>query len=384
MKEIFTAWLMMVTLVVFLDSAGQQPRRTRPLRTTTNQPTPEARPPDPDLEIAARFAPIIHQGLDGNPRFDYITSFNFDDDWHGDNNWENAENRSHPLRAYVYYSVIETDTHYFIHYATFHPRDYKGGLFQSWLLAEAMRQAKERLKDNLPEGAEDLTLSHENDLEGCLVVAEKRGRTRDEAKVVYVETMAHNEFHKYRPLDEPITIGYEIELDGSHPVLFSEPKGHGLLAYTGRPNQLKDATQGVVIYHYTGQSEDPEQVTNKRVRYRLIPIYATLWQHAQTNAEQTYGEMSDYGTRTVSVLDKGAAAQKQISIGRIGSAFRGVVGAENKARPPWAWFDYRERNQPRGEWFFDPAATIKRHFYAYSLSTVYVHNPYLEIWREAR
>ena len=79
-------------------------------------------------QIAARFAPIVYQGLGDDPRSDYITNFDFDGDWKGDNNWDNLDNRSFPLRAYVYYSVVETNTHYFIHYAFFHPRDYKGGL----------------------------------------------------------------------------------------------------------------------------------------------------------------------------------------------------------------------------------------------------------------
>jgi hypothetical protein len=405
MRDISTIWLMvaLMTIIGVPEIEGQEQRQTRPRRTTSSQPTPpqeqrrtrprqittdQPAPPhgqssDRDWEIAAHFAPVIHQGLDGNPRFDYITNFNFDGDWRGDNNWTNAENPLYPLRAYVYYSVIETDTHYFIHYAAFHPRDYKGGLFQSWLLAEAMRQAKERLK-NLPEGAEDLALSHENDLEGCLVVAEKRGQSLEQAAAIYVETMAHNEFNKYYPPNKPSSIGYVVEMEGSHVKLFSEPKGHGLLDYTGRPNQLDSATRGVLVYHHTGQPEDPEQAVSNRVGYRLVPIFGTLWQRAQMNDDEMYGETADYGTITITALENGAAVEKSCSVGRLGAAFRGVVGAENKARSPWAWFDYRERNRPPGEWFFDPAATIKRHFYAYSLSTTYVHNPYLQIWREAQ
>ena len=82
---------------------------------------------DRDREIAARFAPVFHQALGPAPRFDYITNFDFDGDWRGDNNWNNAGDRRYPLKACVYYAVFETRTHYFIHYAAFHPRDYKGG-----------------------------------------------------------------------------------------------------------------------------------------------------------------------------------------------------------------------------------------------------------------
>ena len=35
-----------------------------------------------DRDIAARFAPVFHQALGSAPRFDYITNFDFDGDWH--------------------------------------------------------------------------------------------------------------------------------------------------------------------------------------------------------------------------------------------------------------------------------------------------------------
>ena len=82
---------------------------------------------DVDYQIAARFAPVFHQALGSSPRFDYITRFDFDGDWRGDNNWANAADTQYPLTATVYFNVSESPTHYFIHYAAFHPRDYKGG-----------------------------------------------------------------------------------------------------------------------------------------------------------------------------------------------------------------------------------------------------------------
>ena len=80
-----------------------------------------------EREIAAAFAPTFYQALGDKPRSDYITNFDFDGDWRGDNNWEHTDDKNFPLRAYIYYSVSETQTHFLIHYAVFHPRDYKGG-----------------------------------------------------------------------------------------------------------------------------------------------------------------------------------------------------------------------------------------------------------------
>src|SRR5205814_6630241 len=77
--------------------------------------------PTRDREIAAVFAPIFYQALGDKPRSDYITNFDFDGDWRGDNNWEHTDDKNFPLRGYVYYSVSETQTHFFLHYAVFHP-----------------------------------------------------------------------------------------------------------------------------------------------------------------------------------------------------------------------------------------------------------------------
>src|SRR5262245_24661259 len=72
-----------------------------------------------ELEIAARFAPVFYQALGDKPRSDYVTNFDFDGDWTGDNNWNNAANQKFPLKAFIYYSVAETSTHFFIYYAVF-------------------------------------------------------------------------------------------------------------------------------------------------------------------------------------------------------------------------------------------------------------------------
>ncbi len=40
-----------------------------------------------EREIAARFAPIFYQALGDKPRSDYITNFDFDGEWRGENNW---------------------------------------------------------------------------------------------------------------------------------------------------------------------------------------------------------------------------------------------------------------------------------------------------------
>ena len=80
-----------------------------------------------DLALARRFSPIFHQRFTKDAtthRFDFITNFDFDGDWTGNNNWEHAADSKFPMKGYVYYSVIESQNYYFITYADFHARDW--------------------------------------------------------------------------------------------------------------------------------------------------------------------------------------------------------------------------------------------------------------------
>ena len=335
-----------------------------------------------DRQIAGQFAPVFYQGLGSDPRADYITDFDFDGDWRGDNNWNNLDNRSFPLRAYIYYSVSETPTHYFIHYAFFHPRDYKGDLAKSELLELLISEGLKQAGGKDPTGglADEVALSHENDLEGCLVVAEKKGQDLAQAEVKYVETMAHNNFYRYCPGAGSAGLCEAIEMRGQRPLIFVEPKGHGPARYDGSRQQLKNSSNGVMTYSYTGRADDPERGGGKTIGYDLIAIYATLWQRAQSGVNETYGEALDYQSRSfLKFRPNGSADKVEKNFGSLGSAFRGEVGFKNKARPPWAWYDESERERPRGEWFFDPAAVIARHFDpGKEFSTAYLYNPYLE------
>lgn len=335
-----------------------------------------------DKQIAAQFAPVFYQGLGDNARSDYITNFDFDGDWKGDNNWWNLDNKSFPLKAYIYQSVTETATHYFVHYAFFHPRDYKGGLVKSAivdvLMGEGIRRAG---KDPTGGLANDVALSHENDLEGCLVVAEKRGDDPSKAVVQFVETMAHNKYLKYCPRQSSNSVCEAIEMDGERPMIFIEPKGHGPSRYIGDRAQLKNAINGVMVYRYAGRAENHDEVTGKNIGYDLLSIYDTFWQQAQKGENETYGESLDYETRSFFKVLAGKSPEKaEQKIGVLGAALRGAVGFKNKSRPPWGWFDDTERDRPRGEWFFDPAAVIARHFsLGEGFSTAYAYNPYFKL-----
>jgi len=61
--------------------------------------------------LAEYYAPVVYQET-RSATLDFNTRFDFDGDWNGANNWDNAY--LFELPAYVYYAVIESSGHYFI------------------------------------------------------------------------------------------------------------------------------------------------------------------------------------------------------------------------------------------------------------------------------
>jgi hypothetical protein len=337
-----------------------------------------------EREIASRFAPIFYQALGDKPRSDYITNFDFDGDWRGDNNWEHTDDKDFSLRAYIYYSVSETQTHYFIHYAVFHPRDYKGGEKKGLILSDIIRAGTKHGKDHDPTGwLAEAGVAHENDMEGALVVVAKNGKDPARARTVYLETFHHNDFTPFMD-GEPTLKGVEnFKLDEQRVLLYVEPKGHGIEAYSGDEKQT--AKKEFVIYQFAGKAEDPDKENSGTVGYELLPLQ-TLWQKSEGSKKETdatYGDSHDYAQVSLSVVQaNGHVVVQKIKLGEIGSAFVGKTGGINMARPPWAWFDKNHRNDPLGLWFFDPATLIKRDFKLDdSFSTAYLHLPF---WATSR
>jgi hypothetical protein len=321
-----------------------------------------------DIEIASQFAPVFYQGLGDRRRYDYITNFDFDGDWRGDNNWDNADNARFPLRAYVYYAVSETPTHFFVHYAVFHPRDYKGDTAGGRVLSEIIREGVRRGGRYDPTGLSGgAVLAHENDMEGCLVVAAKQGTQLKDARVVFVETMAHDRFLKYVPAHgvEGNKSGFAtVRIESGRPVLYVEAKGHGIVAFDDGVKQRP--TNGSLVYKFTGRADDPEKSSADEIGYALVAIATTLWPRARGGVNETFGAAHQYGARSFGTAhaQSRAAQRRSVKLGNLGAAFRG--------------------RRARGEWFFDPAVTIKRHFkLSDDFSVVYTHAPFLGVNRKS-
>jgi len=268
-----------------------------------------------DAELALRWAPIHYQDTDSSDYdADYLSAVDFDGEWDTLNNWEHQDDSVARLTGTVYYSVVETSTHWFIVYAFYHPRD--------WVEWD-------------PFGID----SHENDMEGALLVVRRdAGYGVLEAMI----TVAHTNFYSYTPSGSPYTAGRET-VDGrvllrpyggvNRPTTFQEAKGHGVYAWGGGEFPGGD---GVVYYPSASAAEVPSGGNDRSVAYRLVPIFGGAGMWARRFDPVTF---ASFGT------------------------FRGDNGKDNAANAPWGWDDHDDGSDlPRGLLATDPAKLVSVYF----------------------
>jgi hypothetical protein len=328
-------------------------------------------------EIALRFAPVIHHRQAGSAeehRFDFPTLFDFDGDWTGNNNWEHAADPKYRLYAYVYYSVLETEDYYFLHYALFHPRDWSVVQSTYGSVLDTLQQKIGEIFTSRTR--EEVEFNHENDLEGILVMVRKEGAG---PRAVAMETVAHNRLLRYVAEDSGLEVpasrlkGRLVTEDG-RPVIYVESQKHGIHGYGGERSTTGDP---IVVFRPGAASEyGPSQ--GGEATYDLAPIHLTFWPRAQEAREPnlTYGTVTDFGE---TFCTAGGAHRPGCVIGRIGDALRGDYARPNSAHAPWGWSDMDDPRLTPGAWFFDPVQILRRHFGQFDLEQKYLYNPYLGI-----
>jgi len=269
-----------------------------------------------------RWAPIHHQGvrvagrygLDG--RADYLAAIDFDGDWDTTNNWENAA--CEELAACVYYSVVESATHWFLVYAFYHPRDWT---------ANALLVPVDQ---------------HENDLEGALLVVRKPpdGTAPAHGSCEAMITVFHRDFYSYLPAGSPFEAGRET-IDGRlalepwggvlRPVTAQECEGHGLKAWPyvrGEGVRYVPSAEGV--------AEEPESPSDHEVLYRLVSVFEAggLW--SRRFDLRTFAELGTFA----------------------GDDFR-----DDAAHAPWGWDDHDDGPElGPGALFLDPIRVVRVYF----------------------
>ena len=293
--------------------------------------------------LAQHYAPVIDQAvnvlLSEGGRGDFITAVDYDGDFTCLNNWENL--LSGDLDAVVYYSVQETDTHYFVGYYFYHPRD----------------------------DAEIWLDRHENDLEGVMLAIPKTDEGFSDPEYMY--TQGHGNLYFCfgdsavlcggRMLNGS-TYGGTISMQDGRVHLYISPNGtlyncgHSVDSADWHTPYWSVGDSGI-RYLPGGEKQTPATwngaFADNPCSYELRPL-EELWAWRNGPYDGT-GAFGSYG------------------------AFDGDNWGEDKANPPWAW-----RNKIvygfGGSFLSDPAWTINHAVAGAALSADYTVNPYAE-WR---
>ncbi|MDP8254522.1 MAG: hypothetical protein P9M14_02115 [Candidatus Alcyoniella australis] len=301
--------------------------------------------------LAETYSPIWYVDTDdGRTKSDYITAYDFDGDRRTDNNWESLE--SGDLLAVTYYSVIETETHYFIHYFIYWPQDW------FWW-------------------PDSDVVSHENDMEGALVVVTK---VEDEpGELLLVETSA--ELNIFSWSSHPYVDDGDEDLAGgvktfdTHPRIYACSQSHHVVlddvwvvfgSYVGDSGDDFPGDDGVV-YFYRGAAEQPSTYNDRDVGYDLVSILDDLWPEA----------LGPFGTGTMLDCPVRYIGHRFTVGDYLGMCFDGDTFEDDAGKSPWGLDDENDALEV-GDWFLDPADTVYTHLTIQGeFSRYYVYNPYL-------
>ena len=341
-----------VTIEVTNAAASQKKTETANFTSTVNSS-------DKYFALVENYAPFIAQETWFEPKADYLARFDYDGNWKGGDNWENLEKGS--SKAFIYYAVMETETHWFLIYNFFHPRDYS---------------------DFCVAGS-----CHENDNEGAILTVRKDASKFGKLEVM--ETLAHNNVYSFT--NNPAIKKGVHDIDGklefyenSHPIIFIEAGGHGVFSSDSKSSLFDTAKMEFkkntgITYVYNKKAESPTYANDKNVSYALLSISDEWWAKGsrETNeANETFDDFYVYepfGNRP-------KASAKYIS-----GAFQGQMASKNMAKPFWAWYDRRTKDKKilnTGQWALDPAYAVSMSLKFpdnLPVSLEYIFNPYLSL-----
>jgi len=312
-------------------------------------------------EDAARWAPVFYQdladGLLNNPsnrRRDLIAAINFDGNYDPFDNAENADSGQHPLTGSILYDVVETETHLYLLYSIFHPID--------WNTTGA--------------------IDHENDMEHAWVIVQKMADGTREISAVL--TQAHGQLMAWSDTLNSAS-GFSLsagglDLEGEHPRVFIEPKGHGpvLCSFPGGLPLLNpvicspDATEDLVIYRALDPAapstlSEPDTSSGlAEASYELVWGYETLWPFRtnlrQDNASPPLWEdpFTWIPTRNTDADLTNNLPLNPTSVSGLGSRMAGDEGG-GAGTPPWGYLASKDvfaldTIGERGDWLLDPPA----------------------------
>lgn len=266
---------------------NQEISTTKEVITNVAKETPSAS--NFDFDVAMHYAPMFFQDVDRTDGWcrnqsksgsaDWITRVNFDGDWNAKNNWENMPGKRNDgvnnLYAQIYYNVAVTQSHYYVLYSAYHPRD--------WTDIPGLCQ-----KD-----------SHENDMEGVLISA-VRNSDGSYGEVERLVTKFHTGVKKYW------RTGVSWYFKNQRPEIFLEAKGHGMRRFY---ESDKDGTY-IKYYPSPNIANEPDTEIKAQILTYTLESAEVLW-------DRRYNTSLFASNRKAFVGDNGSGS--------------------NKASAPWGW-----------------------------------------------
>jgi hypothetical protein len=338
-----------------LDDAARADPFARPVAAVAAERVTTPPPPAGTRgAVAAHWAPTIYQET-RNQR-DLLAAFDFDGDWDGSNNA--AHLSRYPLGALVYYTAVETPTHWLVTYVLYHPVDAKS------------------------------LLGHDHDTEHVTLAVRKDGSQF--GRLEFMETRFHKWLYQYAP--EGVSVGKGADgIDGpvhldenGRPIVYVQRVGHGVCGGFAPPRwadtfalschhrEAPHLSRTGVVYRYTGTAEVPRGPNDRQVGYALVEIGDTMWRHVrEVGPHATFSDAMDYA---------GERCHRFACPRRIGTKLAAARGHSSTGFP---WEEGPGRGgRHRGDAFLDPALTLSRRVaFGAPFSTEYVFNPYLGVGR---
>ena len=299
---------------------------------------------DDRLEVARAYAPYVyHEVHEERGRQDIPTRVDFDGNLRGDDNWDHLPD--YELPPALYYAVLETETHWFIAYHIFHPRDYSCVTL----------------------GVHE---SHENDGENLQVVVRKAT-----GRVELLFTQAHYCGGVYAAPGSGYADGTEgirgplllvdeagrPAADGRHAAVFVQAYGHGIYgALDGGASKVRVEPDGRAVFERAGLVfrparpgegvREPALDAREPVPYALESTAAKLWPGLRDGDRAVLGE-DGLVDGTLAYEDE----RVRIGVPRYYEAdrFSGPFGPDRGISPFAVDFGFSEGTL--GALFFDPA-----------------------------
>ncbi len=348
------------------------------------------------LALASEYAPIVFQDTttQNNNRVerDLLVAYDFDGKWKGDDKAEASTSAANKLRGGVYFSVIQSESHHFIHYVYYHPQDtdslddavlrensMKGAVVVVAKTSGAVRLLEtwspigERFEPYAGPGTDFLLKDGAGDRE--LVKMPEEWLTDGKRYHAFITEQRHDSCIWDHGRNE-VQLGPYCRHEDSR---FTENSG---IQYTlepgGRVGEAPD-------FNRTDDCDDtcfPQGMMCRAgechdTTYQLHNFTAALWVRRAEFADESIwatGEEFQYD-----------APPSRVALGTgfpLPTKLRGDDGKEpNSGEPPWAWEDGEALNLPRGSWFLDPAWALAQRvdMPGEGWSDKYCWNPYLGI-----